>query len=153
MEFKPVELDSFHVVGVTVRTTNANNQAQADIGALWERIFDEDWASKPPMKLSGDIYSCYIDYQSDYTAPYTYLLGFKVPDLENIPAGFTGHTIPASKYHVYTAKGKIPTCIHVAWTYIWHNETERAYKADFEIFPKDINPENTEVDVYIGIRG
>ncbi|UPT67844.1 MAG: GyrI-like domain-containing protein [Sphingobacteriales bacterium JAD_PAG50586_3] len=150
MEYKTLALESFFIVGVSVRTTNANNKAQQDIGALWDRIFTEDWASKIPIKLSGDIYSTYLDYEKDYTAPYTYVLGFKVPDLENIPAGFEGFTIAAAKYHVYTVKGKIPQCIHEGWMHIWHNEANRSYKADFEIFDeKAQNPENAEVSIYI----
>lgn len=153
MEYKTVELDSFYIVGVSIRTTNANNQAQADIGKLWDRIFAENWAAKIPIKLSDEIYSTYLDYQSDYTAPYTYVLGFKVPDLENIPAGFEGFAIPAQAYHVYTAKGPIPQCIHETWMYIWHNETQRGYHADFEIFAANTNPANAELDIYIGVRG
>lgn len=153
MEYKTIKLNGFYIVGVKVRTTNANNRAQQDISALWERIFAEDWAAKIPNKLSNDIYSAYIDYQSDYTAPYTYVLGFKVENLDAIPDGFAGHEVPPQTYHAYTAKGKIPQCIHETWMYIWHNETERAYKADFEIFgPKAQNMENAELEIYIGVK-
>lgn len=152
MEYKTVELDSFYIVGVSIRTTNANNQAQADIGKLWDRIFAEDWASKIPIKLSDEIYSTYLNYESDYSAPYTYVLGFKVPDLENIPSGFEGFAIPAQSYHVYTAKGPIPQCIHETWMHIWHNETQRGYAADFEIFATNTNSANAELDIYIGVK-
>lgn len=152
MEYKTEKLAAFHLVGITIRTTNKDNQAQTDIKALWDRIFAENWAAKIPNKLSSDIYSTYIEYTGDYTAPYTYLLGFKVADLESIPEGFTGHTIDAATYHVYTAKGPIPQCIHQIWMHIWHNETQRAYIADFEVFFAETNPEYAELPIYIGVK-
>lgn len=154
MEYKTLALDAFYIVGISIRTTNQNNQAQADIGLLWDRIFTENWAGKIPNRLSDEIYSTYLDYSSDYTAPYTYVLGYKVPNLENIPAGFEGYAIAPANYHVYTAKGKIPQCIHEVWMHVWHNEANRTYKADFDLFgAKAQDPENAEVDIYIGVNG
>jgi predicted transcriptional regulator YdeE len=34
-------IEAFYVIGITVRTTNANQQAATDIAALWQRFMQE----------------------------------------------------------------------------------------------------------------
>ena len=34
-----VKIETFKVIGISVRTSNLNGQAQKDIGLLWQRLF------------------------------------------------------------------------------------------------------------------
>ncbi len=45
-----------------------------------------------PNKVDSTIYSVYTDYESDFTKPYTTLIGCKVPDLKSIPKGMAAKT-------------------------------------------------------------
>lgn len=68
----------FKIIGISIRTTNQNNQSQEDLGKLWGQFFRENVFEKIPYKISEDIYSIYTDYQSDYTEGYTTLIGVPV---------------------------------------------------------------------------
>src|SRR5215213_3050663 len=110
-----MNLPSFYLIGLAVRTTNENNQAMKDIGELWGRFLGENIPSKISNKVSDDKYCVYTDYESDANGPYTTLLGYKVSSLDSIPEGLTGKEIPAANYQVFTAKGKLPDIVVNTW--------------------------------------
>jgi predicted transcriptional regulator YdeE len=62
-------LESFKVIGISVRTTNENRQATKDIPFLWKKFFEENISSKIPNKLSDDLYCVYTHYEKDHTKP------------------------------------------------------------------------------------
>lgn len=147
-------IDTFYIIGLSVRTSNENNQAATDIPALWERFMAEGISSKITNKLSDDIYSLYTDYEKDHTRPYTTVLGYKVKDLDAVPEGLTGAVVPAKSFRVFTASGKLSDGIVIGeWMKIWNMPLDRAYSGDFEIYgPKAQNPEQAEVDIYIALN-
>ncbi len=150
-----VQLASFKIIGIAVRTTNQNGQATNDLWQLWGQFYKEDILSQMPGKLSNDIYSVYTDYASDYTGEYTALIGCRVTSLDSIPNGLTGKAFTGGKYALHKVCGKMPDAIISAWQHIWSKEKElnRKYTADFEVYgPKSQNPENAEVDIYIAIK-
>lgn len=144
-------LDTFKIIGISVRTTNENGQAAIDIPALWNRFFTEGIPAKIAAKLSEDLYCVYTDYEKDHTKPYTTLLGYKVQSNAVVPDGLTEKTIGAQQYDVKPAKGKMAEgFVFKAWQEIWASDMPRAYTADFEIYgAKAPDPENAEIDIYI----
>jgi predicted transcriptional regulator YdeE len=153
MKYNTKELPPFYIIGISVRTTNQNNQSQKDIGELWGRFMNDKIADKIPNKESNDIYCMYTDYESDYKGPYTTILGCKVSSLANIPVGFVGKVIPATKYQVYTSTGKLPNCVISTWMEIWKSVTNRKYIADFEVYgDKAQNPANVEVETFVSVK-
>ncbi|QNF32462.1 AraC family transcriptional regulator [Adhaeribacter swui] len=152
MQFETTVLDEFYIIGISVRTANANGQAQADIGALWSRFFNQNIISQIPDKVNNDLYCVYTDYESDYQGPYTTVLGCKVQSLQNIPDGLSGIPIPAANYQVYTSQGKLPDCVGQTWHYIWQHTQNRKYTADFDVYgPEAQNPEAAIVKTYLSI--
>ena len=147
-------VETFQIIGISVRTTNENGQAAKDIPALWSRFFSEGIASKIHGKLSEDLYCVYTDYEKDHTRPYTTLLGYKVENTAEVPEGLTGKTIATHVYEVKTAKGKMAEgFVFKAWQEIWASDMPRAYTADFEIYgAKSQDPEHAEVAIYIATR-
>ena len=146
-------LPSFFIIGLSVRTTNENNQAVQDIGQLWGKFLGEDVSAKIADRLSDDVYCIYTDYESDANGAYTTLLGHKVSSLDNIPEGLTGKEIPASNYHVFPSKGKLPDIVIQTWQNIWSSGIDRAYVADFERYKSDsAEPENAEVETYVSVK-
>lgn len=149
------KLDSFKVVGISVRTTNENGQAGKDISFLWNKFFEENISAKIPTKISDEIYSVYTHYEKDHTKPYTTILGYKVKDSEPIPEDLVAIAINSSNYKVFTAKGKLSEgIVFKEWQNIWNinNDLNRSFTSDFEIYgAKSQNPENAEVDIYISI--
>ena len=52
---KTKQLDSFKLVGISIRISNQENRAARDIPALWQRFMGENIASKIPNKI-GEIF-------------------------------------------------------------------------------------------------
>ncbi len=140
------------LIGLDVRTTNENSRAMIDIPLLRERFFQEGVLQKIPHKLSDDIFVLYTDYESDHTKPYTVMFGCEVKNLDNIPKGLVGRTIPASNYAVFHAKGEFPKSVGQTWYTIWNTKLNRSYTSDFEHYPSDFDPQKkSDVKIYIAI--
>jgi predicted transcriptional regulator YdeE len=141
------------VIGIAVRTTNENNQAAADIPALWQRFFSEGLAARIPNKVDDTLYCIYTDYEKDFTRPYTTVLGCAVTSLEAIPEGMTSVTIASGAYVHFEAKGNLSEgAVYEAWTKIWNSGLERAYSTDVEVYgARAQNPEEAVVDIWIAV--
>ena len=151
---KDVKMEKFHIVGITVRTTNENGKAAADIPTLWDRFMKEKIVEKIPNKISADVYSMYTDYESDHTKPYTTLLGCRVSSLDNVPEGMEGKTIEASNYTKFNTQGDLTkNIVYDEWLKIWNMDLKRTYQSDFEIYgEKASNPTDAEVDIFIAVE-
>lgn len=147
-------IQKFYVIGISIRTTNENNQAAQDIPELWNKFMTESVIEKIPNKVENAIYCIYSEYEKDHTKPYTTILGCRVENLSNIPAEMTGLTIEEASYNKYTVKGNIlQGLVFEAWTKIWNSNIDRMFTADFEVYDERTqNPENAEVDIYIAVK-
>ena len=147
------QLESFNIIGIAVRTTNENGQAGQDIQALWAKFMSENILTKIPNITSSTIYSVYTDYELDYTKPYTTILGCKVENLDEIPAGMVGKHIEGGEYQKFEAIGNlIHGAVYNEWEKIWGMDLNRAYTADFEVYDeKSQNPEDAIVDIFIAL--
>jgi predicted transcriptional regulator YdeE len=144
---------SFDLIGISIRTTNENGQSGIDIPELWKRFFAEGILDKIPHKLDPSILCVYTDYEKDFTKPYTVILGCRVNNLKDIPAGMIGRTIPGGDFEKFTAKGDIHGgSVFSEWVKIWNSPLNRKYTADFEIYgEKALDPKNAEVDIFIAV--
>ncbi len=149
-----VHIEPFNLIGVSIRTTNANGQAEQEIAALWQRFIGGNLLAEIPNKTGDAIYSLYTDYEGDHTQPYTSLLGCSVKNLDEIPEGMTGRSFAGGTYIKTTANGDLAKGLIVKhWSKIFEMELDRAFVADFEVFgEKARNPSKAEVDFYVGIK-
>ena len=157
-----VDLESFEVMGIEVRTNNAK-EASADgvIGKQWQRAIQEHALDGVPSRIEQNIYAVYTDYASDANGDYTFVLGAKFrpsPDTL-IPKGMVVKTIPAGRYAVFTSeRGPVAKVVVDTWKQIWSYyqlpaNGHRAYRADFELYDqRAVDPNNAQVDIYIGIK-
>jgi len=144
----------FKIIGISIRTTNKDNQSAKDIGKLWERFYSENIFKKIPNKNSTDILSVYTDYKSDYTDEYTTIIGVPVSSLDEIPDGLIGREFESENFQRFIAKGKMPDAVVNAWLNIWQNDKElkRKYSYDYEVYgDKSRNEENPEVEIFIAV--
>jgi predicted transcriptional regulator YdeE len=147
-------IHQFNIIGISVRTTNENMQAMKDIPELWNKFMTGQVAEKIPNKIDDTVYCIYTDYEKDHTKPYTTILGCKVKNLDHIPEGMTGKSIPAGDYTPFLAKGNIMQgSVYNEWMKIWDANLPRTFTSDFEVYgAKAQNPENAEVDIFISLR-
>jgi len=148
-------MENFKIIGISVQTTNQNDQAATDLGQLWSRFYQEEISKQIPSKQSDDVYAIYTDYESDYTGSYTAIIGHRVSALDIIPNGLTGREIKNEKLLRYIAKGEMPNAVVESWQEIWANDIAlyRTYHADFEVYgEKSQQGGDSEVEIYIGVR-
>lgn len=147
-------IEKFHVVGISIRTTNKNGQSSIDIENLWGKFWGEEIQKQIPNKVNDDIYAVYTAYETDFSGPYTTIIGLPVSSLENIPEGFVGITIETAIYQKFVSKGKMPEAIYNTWLEIWQNKNlNNAYIANFTIHGKKYyQGDNAEVETFISIK-
>ncbi|MEO1048988.1 MAG: GyrI-like domain-containing protein [Bacteroidota bacterium] len=149
-----VKIEPFKVIGISIRTTNENNQAAEEIAGLWQRFLNENIAANIPNKKGDTVYSMYTDYEGDHTQPYTVILGCEVDHLDDIPNGMVGKSVAGGDYAKTTAKGDLTKGLIVnEWYKIWNTNIDRAYTADFEVFDERAqNPADAEVDFLVAVK-
>jgi predicted transcriptional regulator YdeE len=160
MNPKPVQQEAFTVVGISVRTSNAEQMTPArPIGKQWERLFQEGLLAAIPNKSDPKIIAVYSDYASDKDGEYNYLLGARVTKVENLPAGMVVKNVPAGRYAVFTSeRGSVQKVVVEMWQRVWATPKselggDRTYKADFEVYDQRAqNPADAVVDLYIAVR-
>ena len=152
-KIETIELPEFYASGITVRTINQNGQSKEDMMALWTQFMADNLIQQIDNKASADIYCFYTDYESDHTGYYTALLGCKVNSLAHLRDGFSGITVPAGEYQVYSLGGKFPENVRLAWQEIWNADAKRAYTADFDLYSAGAKSfEETEVKIYLAVK-
>jgi predicted transcriptional regulator YdeE len=137
MNLIKLHVDSFTVVGIETRTSNAR-EASADgmIGKMWGRLANEDLLNRIQHRVDAHIVAVYSNYESDKDGPYTYTLGAKVDSAREIPPGMVSRKVLSGDYAMFTAQGGPPPQMTVdLWKHIWSLEkpqqVHRAYKTRF----------------------
>jgi predicted transcriptional regulator YdeE len=154
MNYEVEEREEFKVIGLSTRTENRGGKAMRDINNLWQRFFEQEIQQKIPNKISVVVYNIYTDYEIDHDTPYTVVVGCQVWDLDEIPDGMIGLTIPAGRYAVFRPKGKLPEVVVNTWNEIDKTDSfQRAYRADYDIYNLDeIDPDNADVEICVSIE-
>jgi len=154
MIMQKVKIEPFQVIGISIRTSNNNNQAAQDIGQLWNRFMAEGIAAQIPNKLDSTVLSIYTNYEGDHNQPYDTILACKVANLDHIPEGMVGASIAGGTYVKFVSKGDLSQGIIVkSWMEIWGTSLDRNYLADFESYDERAqDPSNVEVDIWVGVR-
>ncbi len=149
---KRINLDTFKVIGFSIRTTPKDGQDIKDIGNLWEKFLKENLLDKIPNKENNEILAIYHNYQSDHLEPYSYTIGAKVSIVNEVPKDMELLNIPPSQYTVFTAEGVFPKCLIETWKEIWTQNTNRAFSYDFEVYDEDFfktNSKEKKVNIFI----
>jgi AraC family transcriptional regulator len=121
---------------------------------MWQEV------ERMPNVINKDEQACMgICMDFDGINTFSYLICVEVSKFDTIPKKMVAKTIPAQKYAVFTAKGKVPEAILQTWKEIYQkwfptSGFERTDGPDFEYYDKRsrINDEKSEVDIYIPIR-
>jgi predicted transcriptional regulator YdeE len=160
MNPRVVEQEGFTVVGLAVRTSNAEQMTAArPIGTLWERLFKEGVLAAIPNRADANIVAVYSEYASDKDGEYTYLLGARVKRVAGVPAGMTVLKVPGGRYAVFTSeRGPVAKVVVEMWRRVWETPKNalggnRTYQADFEVYDQRAqNPAEAVVDLYVAVR-
>jgi len=151
--------ESFQIVGISARTSNANEiTAQAKIPQLWSDFYQQNVVGQIANAVNHVTYGLYSDYETDVNGEYSITLGVEVLAADEIPEGMFVKTMPAAKYLVFTSdKGPFEEVVVKAWQDVWawfaSSGVERTYTGDFEMYDERCaNPQEAQVDIYIAIK-
>lgn len=161
MKKEYTQIQEIKLVGITIRTSTALefNQATAQIGKTMQRFFEEKLQEKMiNRKNPGKIFAVYTNYESDLNGAYDYFIGEEVSSFEAVDSELNKLVIPMQKYSRFTSNpGKMPDVVINLWQEIWKMDEKdlggnRGYIADFEVYDtKNMDPENSVADIYVGI--
>jgi len=156
MEPAIVSKESFIIIGIELRTTTRDGMNFTEIPQFWEKVLEKKQIVEIPDRKSPDtILGICMDFESN--GSFSYIIGAEVTSTKNTPDDMVCRTIPAAKYAVFTARGKMPDSIQYVTKYIYHkwlpnSEFQRANSADFELYDERFDDEeNAEVDIYVPI--
>ena len=147
--------NGFKLIGISVRTTNQNNQVQEDLGKLWGQFSSENIHQEIPNKISNEILAIYTDYQSNDTEDYTTIIGVPVSTLNEIPNGMIGQEFQPENFKKFIAKGEMPKAVDDTWINIWEQDVylNRKYSYDFELYGGNWNKgTDSEVEIFVAVK-
>jgi predicted transcriptional regulator YdeE len=150
--------ESFTVVGLTVRTTNAKEAGgQGDIPQLWQSAIQNGTLETIPNKV-GDLVVVYSDYASDSTGEYNYTLGYRVSSADKIPDGMVAKTVRGGKYAIISSEtGPPQEVIPALWQRINSMTPQqlggaRSFQTDFETYAAIVDWGNMQMTAHIGVK-
>ncbi|BEP94640.1 hypothetical protein GmRootA79_30240 [Acidovorax sp. A79] len=152
-----VQIPSFSVAGIAVRTRNSDemNPAIARLGGLWERFFSQSWERKLPGRDSdGRIFGVYSGYESNEHGAFDVTAGVATadPELAQAVPGAARVDIQAGDYLVFTGHGDMPQMVIDTWVRIWryfaeNPQVQRRFGTDFEAYE---GPDS--VAIHVGVK-
>lgn len=160
MEPKIVEMDEIKLIGMSCKTSLANNK----VPELWQSFIPR--MAEVPNRTNQSIALgvCQIESNFDFRdfgedSVFTEISGVEVSNFNNVPEGMVTHTIPASKYTVFTHKGNVEglkkTYDYIYGVWFPKQKYEIAQMDTFEYYDERfISPEdpNSEMDIFIPIK-
>ena len=152
-------VSAFQVIGVAVRTTNAKESSgNGEIPKLWQRVMQEDLIDKISNRADQHLVVVNTNYASDQNGEYDYIVGSRVTSANDVPEGFVAVAVPAGKYAVVESeKGAPQEILPKVWRRIWAMSPAelggtRAFKTDYEVYPAEMDGQNTQVTIYLGLK-
>jgi predicted transcriptional regulator YdeE len=149
----------FTVVGLAVRTTNQTEDGgNGFIPQMWQRAMQQGALESIPHRADNNITVVYTNYTSDNNADYTYVLGVRVSSVDKVPDGMMTVNVPAGKYAVVESdQGSLPEVLPKVWRRINTMPAaelggQRAFKADYEIYPEGFDWQNAQIQIYLGLK-
>lgn len=145
------DVNSIQVIGLSVRTTNAqeSHMSTAKIGSLWAKFQAEIY---PKLTKDSKVYGVYTNYDSDFTEAFdiiacaSHLASEKFEDSIQLE-------IESGRYLTFSSKGEMPEVVINLWREVWEYFSaencpySRAYTTDFEFYKSE-----NEVEISIALK-
>jgi len=151
-----VNLESFHIVGYSLRTSYEDEKHANDIEKLWNHLEENFDAQLFHSRANDKIYVVTYNFtEINGTESFDVLLGYKVDNpSSSLKSKFISVKIPSSRYYKQLVKGTSEGSVVKAWEQIFKTDINRSYKYDFEAysFNKDFEMENVEIFVSVFVK-
>lgn len=148
MKYEIVELEEKIIEGIEIKTTNQDGKSMQDIGKTWQKLFAEGIYEKIQNKVNNKTIGLYIEYEGDYTKPYTFVAGTEVSEKNN-----NYKIIEKGKYAKFVIIGDVQNSVGQAWQEIWNMNLKRKYTCDFEEYQNNQEDmQKQEIHIYIALE-
>jgi predicted transcriptional regulator YdeE len=149
-DYEIVSLPAFTVAGLSIRTSNSRPD---QIGQLWQEFYGQNIGARVPRKKSENVYSVYIDYESDHTGLYTLVIGYEIDPSHSVATqGLVSKQVPGSNFAVFEANGKQPDTLITTWQKVYTLDIRRTYSGDFDLYELQPGASGPSVSVYVAIE-
>ena len=143
-----------HVVGIELRTTNANGQSFKDIPPFWGRFMAKNIAAKVQNKLNNNIYVLYTNFEHEgvnNTGMYSTIIGCAV-EADSIEQPDLVHAVvPAGRYRRFAVPDNKTDNVGPVWLEIWaipeSEKTDWSFTCEYECYHAD-----GLIDIFVGQR-
>jgi predicted transcriptional regulator YdeE len=154
MEYEEVTIEGFSVVGVSIRTTNKDDQSERDIRKLRMEFLLNNIADDIHNRVSDDIYCIYVDFDGKKDGEYTAILGYRVSNTNDDTGEYAYGEVAGGKYYKFVSEGEVPQCARPTWEYIWNSDINRKYLTDFDVFGETaiVGSKKGQVITYISVE-
>lgn len=148
MEFSDEESGAMTVVGLELRTSNAD--AFETIPAHWQQFSQQEVLDQIPGKLSDDVFAVYTHFSDEgrsNAGTYSLVVGAQVAAGSQVPAGLAGVTLAPQRRKVVSVEKGRPDQVAAKWQEIWQTDNlGNTYLADYERYQA-----SGEIDIFIGV--
>lgn len=132
-----VKTEGFTLMGIRIFTSNAPGDADKQIPAVYSRFYKEEIPKKMEMIRRFDpLFAAYLNYESDESGKYEFILGYIVTPNEQPIDGLTVIQIPPQVGRYFAIQPGAPEeVVPKFWSEIWnHPEIPkiRTFQADWE---------------------
>ena len=161
MDCKIKDMDDIRVVGIKRKIVTRESKQQ--IAALWDDFLSHKNKNEN-LRTAQTVGICfpepkYLEQQPEPDDTWFYMAAVIMKDDVDIPDGLIEHTIPASKYAIFTHKGSFEK-LHETYKFIsvdWIQQVDYEFYLHEEIEWYDErfkpeNPENSEYDILVPIK-
>jgi AraC family transcriptional regulator len=161
MDCKIKDMDDIRVVGIKRKIVTRESKQQ--IAALWDDFLSHKNKNEN-LRTAQTVGICfpepkYLEQQPEPDDTWFYMAAVIVKDDVDIPDGLIEHTIPASKYAIFTHKGSFEK-LHETYKFIsvdWIQQVDYEFYLHEEIEWYDErfkpeNPEKSEYDILVPIK-
>lgn len=132
-----VQTQSFTIMGLRVRTSNAPGDAEMKIPAIYSKFYKEDIPKQmETIRKYDPLFGVYFAYENDENGAYDFLLGYSVePNQQPLPGMEIVHIKPQNGRYFAIQPGPPEEVVPKFWAEIWnHPEIPkiRTFQTDWE---------------------
>jgi len=157
MEYRIVDKDKIHIVGLKRSITTVDNQNFKLIPAFWDEVM-EDGSFQKINKYANDLGTMgVITNYNESSHSFDYYIAIEGQSIEGFDQAVTTEIAPA-KYAIFTSKGPLPNSIQDTWQKIYSEfypatDYKHAGTAEFEVYMTgDSSQEDYECEIWIPIK-
>ncbi len=150
MNYEIVDLAEKTVAGLKTRTSNDSPTMSQEIGAVWQRFYEQGSYASIPHKSNDKSIGLYTNYASDVTGEYDLFACCEISLKNDLPPEVETAVIPAGKYAKFVICGGVEK-VAETWGDICQTKLDRKYSCDFEEYQGG-DMMNMEVHIYLSLK-